>query len=382
MSAPLRLVAGGRFAPHGEAVDPDLIDFDRWQRDLRGLRPNTVRSRHDVLHRVSTYIGKRLRDATEGDLLRWERDQVAGHAAETRRCYVAHVRAFYRWAVLTGIVGAAPTSRLTTPKITQGMPRPIPDEDLRRAVATARPKMRLQMLLAAFCGLRCQEVAGIHWSDLQKDGEQTVLLVREGKGGKERVVPVPQVVLDAMVGPVAPRRSGPMFYGEDAAQIDARSVSSSINRFFQRHGMNYTAHQLRHRYATTIYRLSKDIRLTQELLGHGSPTTTARYAAYDKSQTVDMVAAMDAAWRQDRDIASETVAETELEAVAGLVPPEDEGAARETPEPVRLPRGYPPPPPPIPTRIQAAGRASMPRPTTRPARGEAWQGSDDLEESV
>ena len=44
--------------------------------------------------------------------------------------------------------------------------------------------------------------------------------------------------------------------------------------------------------------LTKDLRLTQELLGHSSPTTTSRYAAFDASQTVDMVAAMDAAWAE------------------------------------------------------------------------------------
>ncbi len=87
-----------------------------------------------------------------------------------------------------------------------------------------------------------------------------------------------------------------MFYGDDVAQIDLRSVSSSLNRFFERHGLDFTAHQLRHRYGTTAYMLTKDLRLVQELLGQGSPQTTARYAAYDKSQTVDMVAAMDEAW--------------------------------------------------------------------------------------
>ncbi len=285
--------AGGDGGP-----DLDLADFERWMRDLRGLRPNTVRVRVDVLTRVATYIGKPLRNATEGDLLRWEQVAVAGRQPETRRAYVCHLRAFYRWAKVAGIVAEDPCTRLTLPMLHRALPRPVPEDDLRRAVGLARPKMRLMILLGAFCGLRCQEIAGLHWSDLRTVDGQTSLHVREGKGGKERVVPVPGVVLEAMIAH-GRRRSGPMFYGMDAAQMDAKSVSRSLNRFFVRHGLDFTAHQLRHRYGTTAYMLTKDLRLVQELLGHGSPQTTARYAAYDKSQTVDMVKAMDDKWRED-----------------------------------------------------------------------------------
>ncbi len=290
----LRLVAGGP----AESADPDLLDFKFWQRELRGLRPNTIRVRVEVLARMSTFVGKPLRDVSEADLLRWEQTAVAGRAAETRRAYVSHVRVFFRWAKTAGIVSEDPSTRLTNPRLDRPLPRPVADDVLRQAVTLAKPKMRLMILLGAFCGLRCQEIAGLHWTDVRHQDVQTTLVVREGKGGRERVVPVPGVVLEAMVAH-GRRRSGPMFYGDDAAQISPQSVSSSLNRFCVRHGLDFTAHQLRHRYGTTAYMLTKDLRLVQELLGHGSPQTTARYAAYDKSQTVDMVKAMDEAWNVD-----------------------------------------------------------------------------------
>lgn len=291
----LRLVTKGVHSV--DTLDRDLAAYNQWAAELRGLRPNTIRVRHDVLSRLSTSLGKSLRDATEADLLRWEQSAVAGRAPETRRAYVSHVKAFYRWAKTAGVVTADPSTRLTNPRLNRPLPRPVPEDDLRRAVGVARPKIRLMILLGAFCGLRCQEIAGLHWTDLRTADGQTSLLVREGKGGKERVVPVPGVVLEAMVA-FGRRRSGPMFYGMDAAQIDAKSLSRSLNRFFQRNGLDFTAHQLRHRYGTTVYQLTKDLRLVQELLGHGSPNTTARYAAFDKSQTVDMVKGMDEAWNR------------------------------------------------------------------------------------
>lgn len=277
-------------------VDPDIEAFTRWQTDLRGLRRATVEMRAGVLERLRLWLGKPLRHVTEGDLLRWEQGEIAGRAPETRRAYVSHVKAFYRWAVLTGVIGADPSTRLTNPKLRRPLPRPIPDDDLRRALAVAGAKTRAMMLLGAFCGLRCQEIAGLHWTDLHTHDGQTTLLVREGKGGKERVVPVPAVVMDAL-NVYGRRRSGPMFYGRDGRPLSPNGVSQAISYIFGKAGLNYTAHQLRHRYATTAYRLSLDLRMVQELLGHASPQTTARYAAFDQSQTADMLRAMDEGWQ-------------------------------------------------------------------------------------
>jgi integrase len=92
---------------------------------------------------------------------------------------VCHGKAFYRWAVLAGVDGANPSSRLTNPKLNWPLPRPVPDDDQRRAVALARPKMRLMILLGAFCGLRCQEIAGLHWTDLRAHSPGDLLTIGE-----------------------------------------------------------------------------------------------------------------------------------------------------------------------------------------------------------
>ncbi|SCX37931.1 Phage integrase family protein [Klenkia marina] len=293
MTANLRLIPPAR-----EDHDPQIDAYITWARELRGLSKNTLRVRRGFLIGLALYLGKPLVEATERDLLYWERDKVSGRAPESRNAYVSHARAFYVWAVKTKLLDDDPSQCLTRPKLTRGLPRPISDEDFRLAVGAASPKMRAWLLLGGFCGLRCQEIAGLNWSDLHTAGHEPTLLVRDGKGGKERVVPVPQPVIDALVAH-GRQRSGPMFYGLDARQIEARSVSSGLNAFFKRVGIDATAHQLRHRYATTAYRLTKDIRLVQELLGHSSPNTTAVYAAFDQSQAAGMVAAMEEQWAAD-----------------------------------------------------------------------------------
>jgi integrase/recombinase XerC len=274
--------------------DLDAIDYCHWARNIRGLADTTIRVRLDLLDRLHAYIGIALRDAEPGHLLRFERAAIAGRAPETRRAYVCHLRAFYRWAKTTGIVTEDPSQMLTLPKVPRHLPRPIEEDDLNFALAAARPKMRAILTLAAYGGLRCVEIAGLDWSDLRREQDGTVFIhVRHGKGQKERAVEVGQVVLRALHG-YGVRRKGPMFYGADGRPIDAKSISRSGNRFLARHGLEATMHQLRHRYGTVAYELSQDLRLVQELLGHASPTTTAGYTRTSAAAAGRMVAAMDA----------------------------------------------------------------------------------------
>jgi site-specific recombinase XerC len=62
-----------------------------------------------------------------------------------------------------------------------------------------------------------------------------------------------------------------------------------INAHFRALGMGWTAHQLRHRFATRVHDASGDLLVTQALLGHASPTTTAIYAKFSSPRAVEAV---------------------------------------------------------------------------------------------
>lgn len=274
--------------------DADLLDYCFWATNVRGLSENTVRVRLDFLHRLSEFTGVNLRDVEPHHLLRFEKVAIAGRAAESRRAYVCHLRAFYRWARCTGLIEHDPTEVLTLPVVPQHLPRPIEEDDLADALDTARPKMRAMLTLAAFAGLRCCEIATLDWSDFRREPDGTAfIVVRKGKGSKQRTVEAGRTVVQALQI-YGPKRRGPMFLGQDGAQIGARSVSSSINRFLRVHGIDATAHQLRHRFGTIGYQLSKDLRMLQEQMGHASPNTTAGYARPSADAAARMVALMDA----------------------------------------------------------------------------------------
>lgn len=273
--------------------DADLLEYVHWARHIRGLSDNTIRVRLDFLQRLHIFLGRPLREAAPGHLLRFERLAIAGRSPETRRAYVCHIRAFYRWALTASLVTDDPSTLLTIPVVPRHRPRPIEEDDLAIALTAARPKMRAMLILAAYAGLRSVEIAGLDWPDLRRETDgSSYLHVRNGKGSKERTVEVGSAVIGALQAHGVQRR-GPMFLGLDGQRMDAKSVSRSANRFLRRHGIEATMHQLRHRYGTMAYQLSRDLRMVQEQMGHASPTTTAGYTRTSAEAAARMVAALD-----------------------------------------------------------------------------------------
>jgi integrase len=69
-------------------------------------------------------------------------------------------------------------------------------------------------------------------------------------------------------------------------------MSASINAYFKEAGINATAYQCRHSFGTEIYASSKDIRVTQVLMGHASPATTAGYIASSHIDAAEAVGSL------------------------------------------------------------------------------------------
>lgn len=273
-------------------ADHDITDHLDWCRSLAGYTPATIRARTWVLNRLHATLDLPLRDAETGHIMFWEQTVVSGLAPESRRAYVGHVRAFYRWALARGIVTDDPTTLLTRPKVPKPLPAPIGEADLRRALAAASPKLAAMMTLMAYAGLRCMEVAALNWSDIVTADGHTWLTVRGGKGGKDRHVPVGETVLRALRRHGA-RSRGPVFLGRDGRPLRANSVSTIVNDHLRRHGIPSSAHKLRARYATQASEVL-DTPLVAELCGWESLETARHYVKPDRERSARLVAALDA----------------------------------------------------------------------------------------
>lgn len=127
---------------------------------------------------------------------------------ETRRGVRASLTRFYGWGVATGLTEANPAASLPKVRAAAPSPRPAPEIAYREALTRADDRGRLILRLAAEVGMRRAEVAQVHSRDLIEDLEGWSLIVH-GKGGRQRVVPLP----DAIAAEIRRRGQGYLFPG-------------------------------------------------------------------------------------------------------------------------------------------------------------------------
>jgi integrase/recombinase XerC len=240
-----------------------------WQK-AAGRPASTLRIRRIQLARIArAYPDTSPWEIAPDDLVTW----IAGQnwKPETRSSYRSAFRSFWGWAVTTKRTTEDPSTVLPPVKIPQAHPRPAPEDVVERGRKLADKRIALMVRLGAECGLRCIEISRGHSDDLFEDLTGWSLEVL-GKGDVRRMVPLsPRLALELRALP-----PGWFFPGKTNGHLSADYVSTLLSQSL---GGRWTAHTLRHRFATKAYQAERDLRAVQELLGHAYPSTTARYAA-------------------------------------------------------------------------------------------------------
>lgn len=239
-----------------------------------GTARSSIASRRQQLGRLAKTIGAGPWEVSAGQLTAWFAGQP--WANETRRTRRTTFRVFYQWAVEAGHITQSPAAHL--PKVRPSVPRPYPIPDAPYAVAlmAATDRERAMLRLGAEVGLRRGEVAVAHSRDIIPDLAGWSIVVH-GKGGRERIIPLP----DSLAATLRSFPAGYLFPGNDGGHLSPRWVGTLISRLLPD---GYTMHKTRHRFATRAYEVERDIRVVQQLLGHASPATTAVYVGVDRGR--------------------------------------------------------------------------------------------------
>lgn len=242
----------------------------------RALRPRTIVLKHQRLVAMQAAVGCPLERMSEAHAKDWWRALTRRNVkSSTRAVYLSHARSFYAWAVREDIVTRDPTRKLMMPKRRLGTPRDLDPAAVIAVLGRVPRRTRLAMSLMLWGGLRCAEVAEVRGQDLITRGHGEDVLRVRGKGGNERVVKLPAwlaaEVRDVGAGWVFPSDKD---HGPVMPSTVGRWVSSSLRAA----DIDATAHQLRHTFATGLYRVKPDVLLLQTALGHATLATAQVYA--------------------------------------------------------------------------------------------------------
>ncbi len=211
-------------------------------------------------------------------------------ASSAARALVA-VRGLHRFGVREGLTEHDPAREVKPPTPPRRLPKALPVDDVSRLLDSTigdgpgvlRDRALLEILYST--GARISEAVGLDLDDIDTV-ERTVLL--DGKGGKQRLVPVGRPALDALdvyrvrarPGLVAAGRGTPaVFLNVRGGRLSRQSAWNALKVAARVAGIRtpVSPHTLRHSFATHLLEGGADVRVVQELLGHASVTTTQIY---------------------------------------------------------------------------------------------------------
>ena len=208
---------------------------------------------------------------------------------------ISGIKSFYRFLLLDNYITNDPTELLESPKIGLKLPEVLTVNEINSILDTIdltlpegqRNRAMLEVLYS--CGLRVSELTGLRYSDIYpKEGFIRV----EGKGSKQRLVPISEVALREIKNYLYDRNSVVVKKGfEDILFLSRRGTALSrimvfhiIKQQTEAAGIhkNVSPHTFRHSFATHLLEGGANLRAIQEMLGHEKITTTEIYTQIDR----------------------------------------------------------------------------------------------------
>jgi site-specific recombinase XerD len=254
---------------------------------LHGLSENTQKAYLRTVQQLAEYYHRSPDQITEEELREYflHLINVKKIGPSSFRVSLCGIKFFYdhtlgkRWVILD----------LARPPKKKILPVILTTEEVRQILGHIR-QIRYFVCLSTIyaCGLRIAEATNLQVKDI--DGDRQTLHVCNGKGGKDRYVPLPLPILKMLRRywvthrhPVllfpSPRGVDGQLTAMASKPITPRSVQRAFKCALQECGIQkvVTVHSLRHAYATHLLEAGVRLRVIQAYLGHASPTSTAVY---------------------------------------------------------------------------------------------------------
>ncbi len=279
-----------------------VADYCEWM-GAHGYSPRTIENRQRMLAHLAIWLDERgisrPVDVTRPMLDRYQRwlfhyrktngDPLSFRSQSQR---LLPVRAFFKWAARNHHLLHNPASELELPKVEKRLPKPaltageaelvLAQPDL-TTPAGVRDRAMLEVLYST--GIRRIELAGLAVFDIDRD--RHTLLVRQGKGRKDRLIPIGEralVWIDRYHHEVRHQwardpDNGILFLTADGNPFSLDRLTQLAHHYVTASGVpkQGACHLFRHTLATLMLEGGADLRYVQQMLGHADISTTQIY---------------------------------------------------------------------------------------------------------
>lgn len=196
------------------------------------------------------------------------------------------LRTFYKFLIINGIETKNPLEAMSAPKKDKKVPLFLTENEMQSLFnikdINLQDKAMIELLYS--CGLRIEELMNLNINNI--DFIYNTIIIK-GKGNKERIVPVGNKCLNAVMEYLNQRRASklpydmqsPLFLNKHLNRLDQRTARRILHKHLIKAGLTkkVSPHTLRHTFATHILDRGCDLRSVQEMLGHKNLSTTQIY---------------------------------------------------------------------------------------------------------
>ena len=275
----------------------------------KGMSANTAQAYGDDVDKLTRYLadaGIAVERATTDDLERFICTlQDVGIQPRSQARIISGVKSFYKYLRMEGFMETDPTELLMAPKIGRHLPEVLTVDEIDRMIACIdmskaegqRNRAIIETLYG--CGLRVSELVALRLSQLFMEERYVII---QGKGNKQRLVPISPVAIEQISlyleqtrsRQVAKRGSEDiLFLNRRGAMLTRQMIFHIVKQLCELAGVRkvISPHTLRHSFATHLLEGGANLRAIQQMLGHESITTTEIYIHIDRTRLRDEILA-------------------------------------------------------------------------------------------
>lgn len=244
-----------------------------------GRSKKTVYGYIKFLKRFLADMEKPFTEIATFDVRVWLAKMQKEISLRTCENYRSYLSAFYIWMEKEEIITRNPMNKISPIKFTQEVKTPFSDveiDTIRMNCKNKRDRAIIELLLSS--GIRVSELAHLKINDV--DFVNKSILIREAKGGKQRVVYITDICLTHLKEYIKSRNDNYdcLFITRNKTAMTKDSIENSLRKLGKISGVeNVHPHRFRRTFATNLYKRGMDIRSIQKLMGHTNIDTTTIY---------------------------------------------------------------------------------------------------------